>query len=84
MNFKIKKYASYSCVKCKLLDKVLKHLGLLDITETFYTDEMLDEKIEALELTSVPTLILYNDDKEVRLVGNILPQDITDAVEQFN
>ena len=84
MNLKIKKDASYSCVKCKLLDKVLRHLGLLDITETYNTDEMLDEMLEALQLTSVPTLILYNDDKEVRLVGNILPQDITDAVEQFN
>lgn len=84
MNLTIKKYASHSCVKCKLLDKVLKHLNLLDKTETVYIEDLTEDELAQLNATSVPILLISNGETTERLVGNILPQDIHDIVEKLN
>lgn len=76
---KITKYASQHCVKCKLLDKMLKHMNIENI-ETVYIEDVDTEELTKKGIMTVPTLIIEGNDKEIRLFGAILPQDITDAI----
>ncbi len=80
---KITKYASQSCIKCKLLDRVLKHMGLTDVETIMLEDVGVDALVEK-GVSSFPTLVFEKDGIEKRLYGNILPQDITDILQELN
>lgn len=77
---KITKYAGHTCVRCKLLDKVLKHLKLEDKVETIYAEDLGEEKLIEMGIMTLPTLIMEKDGETKILSGNILPQDIIDFV----
>lgn len=77
---KITKYAGHTCVRCKLLDKVLTHLKLDDIVETIYAEDIGEGKLIEMGIMTLPTLIIEKDGKTKILSGNILPQDIIDFV----
>lgn len=80
---KITKYASQSCVKCRLLDKILSHLQINNY-ENIYLEDVGMEEIEKQGVMSFPTLVFEKNGKKEMLTGNILPQDITDMLEKMN
>lgn len=73
----ITKYASKSCVKCKVLDGILKQAGVE--YNTLYSEDNA-ELFESLGVTTLPTLIFKNGDKEARLEGIVSPAMIKDTV----
>lgn len=79
---KITKYASQSCVKCKLLDKILNHLQIKEY-ENIYLEDIGMEQLEELGIMSFPTLVFEKDGEKKTLTGNILPQDITDILNEW-
>ena len=81
-NIKIIKYISQSCVKCKLLDKILKHLNIKDY-EDLCLEDIGMEQLEKLGIMSFPTLVFEKDGEKKTLTGNILPQDITDILNEW-
>jgi len=72
----ITKYASKSCVKCKVLDGILKQAGVE--YDTVYSEDK-EDLFEMLGITTLPTLIFKNGDKEVRLEGIVSPAQIKEA-----
>lgn len=80
---KITKYASQTCIKCKLLDRILKHMNLLDVETIMMEDVGIDYLVDK-GISSFPTLVFEKDGIEKRLYGNILPQDITDILQELN
>ena len=78
---KITKYAGKNCVKCKLLDKILNHLKIQDI-ETIYMEDIGEDKLMEIGIMSLPTLIIEKNDHKHILSGTILPQDITDIINE--
>ena len=78
---KITKYAGKNCVKCKLLDKILNHLKLSDI-ETIFMEDIGEDKLMEMGVMSLPTLIIEKNDNKHILSGTILPQDITDIINE--
>ena len=77
---KITKYAGHTCVRCKLLDKVLTHLKLDDIVETIYAEDVGEDTLIKMGIMSLPTLVIEKDGETKTLSGNILPQDIIDFI----
>jgi glutaredoxin len=75
----ITKYASKSCVKCKVLDGILKQAGVE--YDTLYSEDNV-ELFEEKGINTLPTLIFSNGDKEVRLEGIVSPAQIKDAENQ--
>lgn len=73
----ITKYASKSCVKCKVLDGILKQAGVE--YDTVYSEDNV-ELFEELGVTTLPTLIFKNGDKETRLEGIVSPAQIKEAL----
>ena len=56
---KITKYASHTCVKCKILDKMLKQLNI-EPDETIYTEDVDINELTQRGIMSLPTLIIDN------------------------
>ena len=78
---KITKYAGKNCVKCKLLDKILNHLKIQDV-ETIYIEDVGEDVLTKMGIMSLPVLIIEKDEKKHILSGTILPQDITDIINE--
>lgn len=73
----ITKYASKSCVKCKVLDGILKQAGVE--YDTVYSEDNV-ELFEELGVTTLPTLIFKNGEKETILEGIVSPAQIKEAL----
>lgn len=80
---KIIKYSGKNCVRCKLLDKILKHMDLEKICDTIYMEDEGEQSFIDKGIMTLPTIIIKNNDKEITLSGQILPQDITDAIKNL-
>lgn len=76
----ITKYASKSCVKCKVLDGILKQAGVE--YDTVYSEDN-ESLFEEKGVSTLPTLIFTNGDKEVRLEGIVSPAQIKEAKESI-
>lgn len=75
----ITKYASNSCVKCKVLDRILKSMKLPTDVVTYYHEDNPD-KFE--DITSLPTLVIEEGDKKEVLTGVMNPRMIEDAISR--
>ena len=76
------KYATKSCVKCQVLDRILKGMTLPCDVKTLYVE---DEGIESFEnegIDSMPTLKIKNNDKEKVIVGLTSPEQINIAIQE--
>ena len=76
----ITKFASKSCVKCKVLDSILKQAGVE--YSTVYTEDN-EGLFEEKGITTLPTLIFSEGEKEKRLECMVSPQMIKDAVAEL-
>lgn len=74
---KITKYASKSCVKCKVLDNILKQAGVTDYEVLFSEDN--ENLFEEKGVTTLPTLIFEGNGEE-RLEGIVSPNQIKEAI----
>ena len=72
---KITKYASHTCVKCKILDKMLKQLNI-EPDETKYTEDVDINELTQRGIMSLPTLIIDNGKQTYKLSGAITAKDI--------
>lgn len=79
----ITKYSSHSCVRCKMLDKILKHMKLDEHVKTIYLEDVGEEFFTQKDIHSLPTLIIEKDGNKKIFSGNILPQNITDTLVEF-
>lgn len=80
---KIVKYSGKNCVRCKLLDKILKHMNLEDVCETIYMEDEGEQCFIDKGIMTLPTIIISKNNKDITLSGQILPQDITDAIKEL-
>ena len=78
----ITKYASKTCVKCKVLDNILKQAGVTDYNVLFSEDNK--ELFEEKNITTMPTLIFENNNKTDVLEGIVSPNMIKEAIEKVN
>lgn len=76
---KITKYASHTCVRCKVLDKLLKQMGI-EPDETIYTEDIDPEKLAREGIMSLPTLIFEDGDNKKTLSGAITSKDINNIL----
>lgn len=79
---KITKYAERTCVRCKVLDRVLKNVELPCEVETIYVEDMDSEALIAQGIESLPTLVIENEDKKEMLSGMMTPDIITEAIKK--
>lgn len=77
----VTKFASKSCVKCKILDNYIKQAGLTDINVVYTEDN--DEEFKKNNVTTVPTLLLQNGDKKEYLEGLVPSSTIKEAIERI-
>lgn len=77
----VTKFASKSCVKCKVLDNYIKQAGLTNVNVIYSEDN--DEEFKKNNVTTVPTLLLQNGDKKEYLEGIVSPAMIKEAVERI-
>ena len=75
---KITKYASKSCVKCKVLDNILKQAGVTDYDVLYSEDN--EELFKERNVTTMPTLI-FEGNGETRLEGIVSPAMIKEAIK---
>ena len=75
---KVTKFASNTCVKCKVLDGIIKQAGLKDVNVVYSEDN--SEEFEKNNVTTVPTLLLENGDKREFLEGLVSPAMIKEAM----
>lgn len=80
---KITKFAGRSCVKCKVLDKVLSLVTLPCEVETRYVEDESNEAFVTEGVMSLPTLVLEEGDKKIILQTTITPKMIEDALNQL-
>ena len=80
----ITKYASKSCVKCKVLDRTLKAIKLpCDVTTVYVEDNK--ELFEEKNIDQLPTLEFSVDGKDsVYLEGLVSPKQINEAIDSLN
>ena len=76
----ITKFASKSCVKCKVLDGILKQAGV--VYNTVYAEDSQD-LFESLNITTMPTLLFKQGENEKRLEGIVSPAQIKEVIESF-
>ena len=76
----ITKFASKSCVKCKVLDGILKQAGV--VYNTVYAEDNQD-LFENLNITTMPTLLFKQGEDEKRLEGIVSPAQIKEVIESF-
>ena len=76
----ITKFASKSCVKCKVLDGILKQAGV--VYNTVYAEDNQD-LFESLNITTMPTLLFKQGENEKRLEGIVSPAQIKEVIESF-
>ena len=76
----ITKFASKSCVKCKVLDGILKQAGV--VYNTVYAEDNQD-LFENLNITTMPTLLFKQGENEKRLEGIVSPAQIKEVIESF-
>ena len=76
----ITKFASKSCVKCKVLDGILKQAGVE--YNTVYAEDNQD-LFESLNITTMPTLLFKQGEDEKRLEGIVSPAQIKEVIESF-
>lgn len=77
---KITKYASHTCVKCKILDKMLKQLNI-EPDETIYTEDVDIDELTQRGIMSLPTLIIDNGKQTYKLSGAITAKDIKQCLD---
>lgn len=78
----ITKYASKNCVKCKVLDRMLNTLKL-DV-DTQYVEDAGEETFKKAGVVSLPTLLVSNGDKQVKLSNAMTPQMIKEAIAKVS
>lgn len=76
----ITKFASKSCVKCKVLDGILKQAGV-DYNTVYAEDNQ--DLFESLNITTMPTLLFKQGEDEKRLEGIVSPAQIKEVIESF-
>lgn len=76
----ITKFASKSCVKCKVLDGILKQAGI-DYNTVYAEDNQ--DLFENLNITTMPTLLFKQGENEKRLEGIVSPAQIKEVIESF-
>lgn len=76
----ITKFASKSCVKCKVLDGILKQAGV-DYNTVYAEDNQ--DLFESLNITTMPTLLFKQGENEKRLEGIVSPAQIKEVIESF-
>lgn len=76
----ITKFASKSCVKCKVLDGILKQAGV-DYNTVYAEDNQ--DLFESLNITTMPTLLFKQGENEKRLEGIVSPAQIKEVVESL-
>jgi len=78
---KITKFASKSCVKCKVLDNILKQAGVKDYTVLFSEDS--EDEFKKNNVTTMPTLLFENEDKKEYLEGLVSPNQIKEVMNKI-
>ena len=76
----ITKFASKSCVKCKVLEGILKQAGV-DYNTVYAEDNQ--DLFESLNITTMPTLLFKQGEDEKRLEGIVSPAQIKEVIESF-
>lgn len=76
----ITKFASKSCVKCKVLDGILKQADV-DYNTVYAEDDQ--DLFESLNITTMPTLLFKQGENEKRLEGIVSPAQIKEVIESF-
>ena len=76
----ITKFSSKSCVKCKVLDGILKQAGV-DYNTVYAEDNQ--DLFESLNITTMPTLLFKQGENEKRLEGIVSPAQIKEVIESF-
>lgn len=77
---KITKYASHTCAKCKVLDKMLKQLNI-EPDETIYMEDVDINELTQRGIMSLPTLIIDNGKQTYKLYGAITTKDIKQCLD---
>ena len=78
---KITKFASKTCVKCKVLDSILKQAGITDYNTLYSEDNK--ELFEENNISIMPTLLFENGDKKETLEGLVSPKMIKEVIEKI-
>ena len=79
----INKYASKSCMKCKVLDRILKSVNLPCSVNTLYVEDN-EELFKEKGIEQLPTLEISNEGKEsIYLTGTIAPKQIAEAIDKL-
>ena len=80
----ITKYASNSCVKCKVLDRTLKACSLPCEVTTLYVEDN-EELFKSKNIEQLPTLEITEEGKDpIYLTGVISPKQINEAITSLN
>lgn len=79
------KYASHSCVKCKVLDRVLQQTKLPCAVQVLYVEDEGEDKFAKDGINVLPTLKIVEEGKEpIFLAGTIIPKQIEEAIAKLN
>lgn len=77
---KIIKYASRTCIKCRVLDKLLKEMGITP-DETIFIEDVDTNELTQRGIMSLPTLIIDNGKQTLKLSGTITSKDIKKCLD---
>ena len=78
---KLVKYGASWCGPCKQQDKEFKEHPPKYPLETIDVDELSEEEADKLLIRNVPTTILYDDDKIVKVWSGFTKTDTIDGFE---
>lgn len=68
---RIEKFGNNTCGPCKLLDKTLEQVTEVEVIKHDVDEE--EELTASKGIRNIPTMIFYNDDKEVMRATGALP-----------
>lgn len=80
--YTLKKYGADWCSHCKAQDNEFKKSPLQCSVENYDVEELEDKVIEELKIRSLPLMILYKDDIELkRWTGHVTSSEVNNLIE---
>lgn len=83
MSYLIKKYGATWCSHCRAQEKEFIVNPPKCPVESFDVDEMEDDELDILKVRSLPLVILFKDETEIkRWVGHVSSNEINELIEE--
>ena len=75
------KYSSKRSTKGKMVDQIFEFVELPCEVKTLYVEDVGERAIIGKGITSLPAIMVKNQDKKIILSGDVTPKKLEDAIQ---